>query len=62
MSDVTERVSGSAMPECCAKAENQERFETTNPFAYILRCQVCGRNHYHLRAQPVALGAKLPQR
>jgi hypothetical protein len=28
------------VPECCAKEENLERFETTNPFAYIKRCKV----------------------
>ncbi len=51
---------GGKVPECCAKAENMERFETTNPFAYIMRCKVCGRNHYHLMAQPIPLGVKTP--
>ena len=44
---------------CCAETENLERFPTTNPYAFIDRCKVCGRNHYRLKAQPVDLGAKL---
>jgi len=44
---------------CCADPANLERFPTTNPYAFIDRCKVCGRNHYRLKAQPVELGAKL---
>ena len=47
---------------CCADPANLERFPTSNPYAFIDRCRVCGRNHYKLRAQPVDLGAKIPAR
>jgi len=45
------------IPECCRKAENLERFETSNPSVYIMRCRECGRNHYHLIAEPACVGA-----
>lgn len=50
------------MEECCKKEENLEKFMTTGQHIYIKRCKVCGRNHYHMIAQPVSLGVKIPQK
>ena len=56
---MTEEEPKAGQPECCAKPENLETFPTTNRFAFIDRCKVCGRNHYRLKVQPVSLGCEV---
>ena len=49
---------GDHRPECCRDMANLERHDnTTNPRVYLLRCKVCGRNHYHFMAAAPRLQA-----
>ncbi len=52
----------SAIPECCQAKENLERIETTHPETYIMRCKVCGRNHWHAIVRPLNMALRRPMK